>query len=117
MTVVRQPPSPGRPSLSKKEIIKKMKKHLTDVTITNKVMEKIIDAFLLAYKDSILENHRVEIRNFGVIRAELVRGRLISHPETKESTVASPYYKITFKPSATFKEALRARAKKEASET
>lgn len=118
MGPVRRPPSPGRDSLSKKEIVTRMKKeYLSDLSISKKVLERIVDAFLHAYKESILENNRVEIRNFGVIKAELVRGRIINHPETKEATVASPYYKITFKPSSTFKEALRARAKKEAAET
>jgi nucleoid DNA-binding protein len=93
------------------------KEYLKDYSIPKKVLSKVVDAFILAYQDAILQSNRVEIRGFGVLSAVLVRGKIISHPETKEQTVASPYYRITFKPSASFKEAMREKAKKEAAIT
>jgi len=117
MNKQQQPPSPGRDSLARREIVKQMQKeHLKELGLTNKMITEVLNAFLEVYKDSILNNKRVEIRNFGVMNSELVRGRLISHPETKEQTIASPYYRLAFKPSATFKDKLKQKAKKEASE-
>jgi len=115
---MKQPPSPGRESLARREIVKQMQKeHLSELGLSNKTVTEVLNAFVAVYKDAILNNKRVEVRNFGVMNSELVRGRLINHPETKEQTIASPYYRLAFKPSAIFKEKLKARAKQEASET
>lgn len=110
----RHPPSPGRDSLARREIVKKMQdEHLKDLGLSNKVVMEVVNAFIEVYKDCIVENKRVEIRNFGVINSELIKGRVISHPETGEELAASPYYRLAFKPSASFKEKLRMKAKKE----
>lgn len=115
--MIKQPPTPGRDSLARREIVKLMQKDLKELGLTNKVITEVLNVFLEVYKEAVLNNKRVEIRNFGVMNSELVRGRLINHPETKEQTIASPYYRLAFKPSATFKDQLKQRAKKEASET
>jgi nucleoid DNA-binding protein len=115
MNTIKKPPLPGRESLARREIIKQMQKeHLKDLKLSNKVLTEIVNAFIETYKDSIIKNKRVEIRNFGVMNSELIKGRIISHPETKEATISAPYYRLAFKPSATFKRLLRERAKKEA---
>ena len=115
MSKQRKPPSPGRDSLSRRDIVKKMQEeHLRELGLTNKQVTEVLNAFLETYKDSIVENKRVEIRNFGVINSELVKGRVITHPETKEVLPASPYYRLAFKPSASFKELLKEKAIKEA---
>ena len=111
---IKRPPLPGRESLARREIVKKMQKQLKHLGVDSKTLTEILNTFLEVYKESILENKRVEIRNFGIINSELVRGRLVTHPETKERTIAAPYYRIAFKPSAAFKKQLRDRAKKEA---
>ena len=112
--MTKQPPSPGRESLSRKDIVKKMQDdHIKDLGLSNKVVTQVLNAFIEVYKESILKSDRVEIRNFGVINSRLMRGMPISHPETKEELLASPYYRLTLKPSATFREALIKKAKKE----
>lgn len=111
----KKPPFPGRDSLARREIVKQMqKKHLKHLGLSNKTLTDILNAFMDVYKDSIVENKRVEIRNFGVMSSELIRGRIIHHPETKEPTIAAPYYRVSFKPSAAFKSLLKEKAKKEA---
>lgn len=110
----KRPPNPGRESLARRDIVKKMRDgHLKDLGLSNKVLTQVVNAFIETYKDCILENKRVEIRNFGVINSELVRARQIKHPETGEVLPASPYYRLAFKPSAAFKEQLKAKALKE----
>jgi len=109
----RQPPSPGRKSLSRQDIVKKMQEDLRDLVLTNKVVTQVLNAFINVYKESILEAERVEIRNFGVMNSRLMRGMPINHPETKEELLASPYYKIGFKPSRSFRALLLEKAKKE----
>lgn len=108
----RKPPSPGRESLSRKEIVKQMQEqYLTKLGLSNKIVTEVLNAFIEVYKHSIIENKRVEIRNFGVVNSELVKGRVISHPETGEDIPASPYYRLALKPSASFKKKLREKAK------
>lgn len=110
----RRPPSPGRDSLSRKDIILQMQKHITDLGLTNKVVGEVLNAFIEVYKECIIDNTRVEIRNFGVINSTLIKGRIIVHPETKEELPASPYYRLAFTPSASFKGLLREKALKDA---
>lgn len=110
----RRPPSPGRESLARRDIVKKMQQeHLKDLGLSNKILTQVVNAFIETYKEAILEHKRVEIRNFGVINSELVRARQIKHPETGEILPASPYYRLSFKPSAAFREQLKAKALKE----
>jgi nucleoid DNA-binding protein len=115
---IKRPSFPGRESLARKEIVRRMQKqYLKKLGLDNKTITEIVNAFMEVYKECIVESKRVEIRNFGVINSELVRGRLITHPETKERTIAAPYYRLTFKPSAAFKKQLRTRAKKEVAQS
>ena len=111
----RQPPTPGRESLSRREIVRRMQDdYLDDLGLTNKIVTQVMNAFIEVYKECVLENKRVEIRNFGVLQRELLKGREIKHPETGELIPARPYYRIAFKPSASFKELLKQKAKEEA---
>ena len=110
----RKPPLPGRDSLARREIVKRMQeRHLESLGLSNKVITEVLNAFIEVYKEAILESQRVEIRNFGVLESKLVKGRLITHPETNEEVPASPYYRIAFKPSAAFRDSLRQKAKQE----
>ena len=108
---MKQPPKPGRDSLSKYDIVKEMQKHIKDIGLTNKVVLKVLEAFMEVYKESIIDNPRVEIRGFGILSKELVKGRIIKHPETGEEAIASPYYKLSFAASKKFRERLRNKAK------
>ena len=106
---------PGRDSLSKHDIVKKMQAFLKEnnLELTNGVVKQVLDAFLEVYKQSLLESPRIEIRNFGVMSSELFKGRTILHPTTGKPALASPYYKLTFRPNASFKKQLRQKAKLE----
>lgn len=108
-------PGKGRKSLTRKQITEQMQEHLKDLGLPNKIVSRVLGAFLEVYKEAILENERVEIRGFGIVKSELIRGRLISHPETGEQVVAAPYYRISFIPSQAFRDKLKSRAKVEAS--
>ena len=105
----------GRDSLSKKDIVKKMQAYLKEdnLELTNPVVKQVLDAFLEVYKLSLLETPRIEIRDFGVMTIRLFKGRVIRHPVTGEEELASPHYKISFKPNAAFKKRLRKKAMEE----
>lgn len=111
----------GRDSLSKGDIVKKMQTYLKEselkIELSNEMIREVLDSFLEVYKQSLLESPRIEIRNFGVMTSELFKGRTITHPVTKERAIASPYYKLTFKPNASFKRRLREKAKQEVQKT
>lgn len=111
--LARHPSEPGRDSLSRKQLLDKIKLSLKDSNVSTKTITEVIEAFFKVYKEAVLENKRVEIRNFGIMTTELVRGRIIKHPETKEQTIAPPYYRLAFKPSSGFKKLLKQKAKKE----
>ena len=109
----RRPSEPGRDSLSRKELVDKMQEHIESLGLSNKTVSEVVEAFFTVYKQTVLENKRVEIRNFGIMTTELVRGRIIKHPETREQTIAPPYYRLAFKPSSAFKKLLKQKAKNE----
>jgi nucleoid DNA-binding protein len=108
-------PGKGRKSLTRKQIIEEMQVDLKNLNLPNKLLNDVLNAFFEVYKEAILDNERVEIRGFGIMKSELIRGRLISHPETGEQVVAAPYYRISFIPSQSFRTKLKSRAKVEAS--
>lgn len=105
--------SSERDSFSRKQLFEKIKEQLKQTDISMKTISDVMEAFFESYKEAVLENKRVEIRNFGIMTSELVRGRIINHPETRRQTIAAPYYKLIFKPSSKFKKLLKQKAKKE----
>ena len=110
----RQPTKPGRASLAREDIVNEMRKdHLSDIGITKRIITRVVKAFLEVYKKAILENNRIEIRNFGVFYLKLTPGREIVHPETREKIISPPYYRICFKPSNAFRQQLKEKAKQE----
>jgi nucleoid DNA-binding protein len=112
----KRPPKPGRESLCKKDIIREIQQndHVKYYKLNRKMVDAVILAFIEVLKKELLESDRIEIRTLGIINSELVLGRILKHPETKEETVASPYYRHKFKPCASFRRAMKEKAKNEA---
>ena len=103
----------GRESLTRKEIVQRMQVQLDDLGLSNKMLNRILNAFLEVYKESMLDSDRIEIRGFGIMKSQLIKGREIRHPETQETIPAEPYYRISFIPSQSFRDKLKERAKEE----
>jgi len=104
----------GRTSFTRKQIIEGIQQRSGETDLTSKELSEVLSAFLETYKSAILQSDRVEIRGLGIIEKQLIRGRIISHPETKESTVAAPYYRLSFIPCKELRDALKEKAKEAA---
>lgn len=116
--VVKEKKKRNRKVFSKKDLIKIMQeKHLSDLGLSNRFLSGIVDSFLEAYKEAILTNKRVELAHFGTIRRELMKGKILRHPSSRVESIASPYYRMSFKPTRELRDLLRAKALEEIKKT
>ena len=63
----------------------------------------IVNAFIRALVNSLNENHRIEIRGFGVFKNKARKGRNARNPRTGEAVAVPARLVPTFKPSKELK--------------
>ncbi len=90
--------------MTKKDIVLK----ITDMTgikqvDVKKVVQKTFDVII----DSLLQNHKVELRNFGVFKIKERRARFGRNPRTGESVPVPPRKVVIFKPGLEMKQKIR----------
>ena len=80
---------------TKKEIVKRIAEHtaLTQVQ-TKEVVQRSFDAII----DAIVEEGRIELRNFGVFEVKLRRPRKARNPRTGDKVSVPAKNVVTFKP-------------------
>lgn len=101
-------------NITKADIVKVMKDKYPNICdLPFKDLQNIVDCFLEEYLNTIINKKRVELRNFGVMRATLIRGKLINHPTTKEEAISTPHYRLSFTPSKKLKEKLNQKARQD----
>lgn len=103
-----------RSSLTRRDILKRVQEKIADLHIPDRLVKQVIKAVIDSYKDAILESKRVEIRRFATIKAELIKGKIVLHPETRQPVVVAPHYRMIFIPARNLREKLRELAKEEA---
>ncbi len=80
----------------KADIVKQIaKKH----QMTDKDVLAAVDAILESLKETIVENGRLEIRDFGVFTVKQRKGRIGRNPKNKKEYKIPPRMVVTFKPS------------------
>lgn len=83
--------------MTKKEIVKQIASEtgLTQ-TQTKEIVQRTLDLIIQTLVES--EEHRIELRNFGVFEVKLRRGRRARNPKTRQPVVVPPKLVVTFKP-------------------
>ena len=81
--------------MTKKEIVKTISEEigLTQQT-TKEIVQKTFDAIV----ETLIQDGRVEIRNFGVFEVKNRKPRLARNPKTGEKVDVPAKYVVTFKP-------------------
>lgn len=90
--------------MTKKDIVLK----ITDMTgikqvDVKKVVQKTFDVII----DSLLQNDKVELRNFGVFKIKERRARFGRNPRTGESVPVPPRKVVIFKPGLEMKHKIK----------
>ena len=90
--------------MTKKEIVKQISDEtgLTQLK-TKEVVQKTFDAIV----DTLLEDGRIELRNFGVFEVKRRKARKARNPRTGERVDVGPRSVVTFKPGKEMEDRVR----------
>ena len=90
--------------MTKKEIVKQISDEtgLTQLK-TKEVVQKTFDAIV----DTLLEEGRIELRNFGVFEVKRRKARKARNPRTGDRVDVAPKSVVTFKPGKEMEERIR----------
>jgi integration host factor subunit beta len=94
-----EPPNPTavqeNPAVTKKEIVRSISDDLGLTQLkTKEIVQKVLDAIL----ETLVEEGRVELRNFGVFEVKRRRPRRARNPRTGEDVFVPEKRVVTFKP-------------------
>ena len=90
--------------MTKKEIVRQISDEtgLTQV-ITKEVVQKTFDAII----ETLIQEGRIELRNFGVFEVKQRKARKARNPKTDEIVYVEPKLVVTFKPGKEMEERVR----------
>jgi nucleoid DNA-binding protein len=90
--------------VTKKEIVKQISEQLGLTQLkTKEIVQKTFDAIV----DTLLEEKRIELRNFGVFEVKRRKARKARNPRTGERVDVEPKNVVTFKPGKEMEERVR----------
>lgn len=90
--------------MTKKEIVKQISEDLGLTQLkTKEIVQKTFDAIV----DTLIEERRIELRNFGVFEVKKRKARKARNPRTGERVDVEPKYVVTFKPGKEMEERVR----------
>jgi integration host factor subunit beta len=96
--------SVGERVVTKKEIVKEISEKLGLTQLkTKEIVQKTFDSII----DTLLEERRIELRNFGVFEVKLRKPRKARNPRTGERVDVEAKYVVTFKPGKEMEERVR----------
>src|SRR5476651_63054 len=107
--VARRTWCPDRPreefgSVTKKQIVQM----ISDKTVLTQLQTKdIVDLTFDAIVETLLEEGRIELRNFGVFEVKRRKARKARNPRTGERVDVAPKSVVTFKPGKEMEEKIR----------
>jgi integration host factor subunit beta len=88
-------PSWGISDVTKKEIVKTISdKHQLTQLKTKEIVQSTFEAII----ETLVEEHRIELRNFGVFEVKKRAARKARNPRTGERVDVAEKYVVTFKP-------------------
>jgi integration host factor subunit beta len=90
--------------VTKKEIVKQISEQLGLTQLkTKEIVQKTFDAII----ETLLEEKRIELRNFGVFEVKRRKARKARNPRTGEKVDVEPKNVVTFKPGKEMEERVR----------
>lgn len=90
--------------MTKKEIVKQISEKLGLTQLkTKEIVQKTFDAII----ETLLTEHRIELRNFGVFEVKKRKARKARNPRTGERVDVEPKNVVTFKPGKEMEERVR----------
>lgn len=90
--------------MTKKEIVKQISDRIGLTQLKTKdIVQQTFDAIV----ETLLEDGRIELRNFGVFEVKLRKARKARNPRTGERVDVEPKMVVTFKPGKEMEERVR----------
>src|SRR5271156_1560062 len=90
--------------VTKKEIVKQIADRIGETQLkTKEIVQRTFDAIV----DTLLEDGRIELRNFGVFEVKQRKARKARNPRTGEKVDVPPKNVVTFKPGKKMEERVR----------
>lgn len=90
---------------TKREIVKSIAER---AALTQAQTSEVIELLLEAIRETVIEERRVELRNFGVFELKVRRARKARNPLTGETLPVPERQAVVFRPGRAFEEQLRA---------
>jgi nucleoid DNA-binding protein len=81
--------------VTKKEIVQNIAQELN---VTQLKVKQIVDRTFESIIETLVENERIELRNFGVFEVKLRAARKARNPRTEQPVYVPEKYVVTFKP-------------------
>jgi nucleoid DNA-binding protein len=96
---------------TKKEIVRSIAEKLgMTQQSTKEIVQKTFDALI----DTLVDEGRIELRNFGVFEVKKRAGRRARNPKTGAQVMVAEKYVVTFKPGKVMEESVQEKMSKEA---
>ena len=90
--------------MTKKEIVKQIADRIGETQLkTKEIVQRTFDAIV----DTLIEQGRIELRNFGVFEVKQRKARKARNPRTGERVDVPPKNVVTFKPGKEMEERVR----------
>lgn len=90
--------------MTKKEIVKTISEEIGMTQLkTKEIVQKTFNAIVA----TLVEDHRIELRNFGVFEVKRRAARKARNPRTGEKVFVPEKYVVTFKPGKEMEEKVR----------
>lgn len=90
--------------MTKKEIVKRISEELELTQLkTKEIVQKTFDAII----ETLLQERRIELRNFGVFEVKQRKARKARNPRTGDQVDVGPKFVVTFKPGKEMEERVR----------
>jgi nucleoid DNA-binding protein len=90
--------------VTKKEIVKTISE---EIGMTQLKTKEIVQKTFNAIVDTLVEDHRIELRNFGVFEVKRRAARKARNPRTCEKVYVPEKFVVTFKPGKEMEEKVR----------
>ncbi len=91
-------------SVTKKEIVKQISE---EIGLTQLKTKEIVQKTFNAIVETLIREHRIELRNFGVFEVKRRKARKARNPRTGERVEVEPKNVVTFKPGKEMEERVR----------
>lgn len=108
---LKWPPLRGDLNVTKKEIVKTISEEIGLTQLkTKEIVQKTFDAIV----ETLVEDHRIELRNFGVFEVKRRAARKARNPRTGDKVFVPEKFVVTFKPGKEMEERVREMERKAA---